>query len=185
MSDPAGIRQMINSWLAPDRGPKWVQTYLMDAGVTFSDDRRILETWLVGGRFPLKVASSAEEQLHDLAENGIHIKQLHLPMERSVLQASGSGCCISMFDKAPHPNAAKLFVNWFLSKEGQTITHTTIPHLDRASLRNDVPSGLVEPEHLRESSKNYDFPDADPATAALQLDAQKEILNIWKSRPQR
>jgi ABC-type Fe3+ transport system substrate-binding protein len=185
LGDPSGIRQMVNSWLAPDRGPKWVQTYLLDAGVTFSDDRRILETWLVGGRFPLKAVSLSEEELRDLENNGIHIKQLHLDMERGALQASGSGCCISMFDKAPHPNAAKLFVNWFLSKEGQTLTHTTIPHLDRATLRNDVPPGLAEPEHLRVPGKNYDFPDADATVAALQLDAQKQILNLWQSRPQR
>jgi iron(III) transport system substrate-binding protein len=44
MGDPSGIRQMIDSYFEPDRGQEWVRTYLLNAGVTFSDDRRILET---------------------------------------------------------------------------------------------------------------------------------------------
>ena len=30
-------------------------------------------------------------------------------------------------NKSPHPNAAKLFINWFLSKEGQTVFAKQLP----------------------------------------------------------
>ena len=64
MGDPSGIRQMIDSYFEPDRGQEWVRTYLLNAGVTFSDDRRILETWLVGGRFPLQARRHRHRGTH-------------------------------------------------------------------------------------------------------------------------
>jgi iron(III) transport system substrate-binding protein len=182
VGDPSGIRQMIDSYFEPDRGPEWVKTYLLDAAVTFSDDRRILETWVVGGRFPLQAVATGTEDLMTLSKKGIPIKQLFLPKQVGLIRAGGSGCCISAFGNAPHPNAAKLFINWFLSKEGQALTHTTIPNIDRSSLRNDIPIGEVVPDQRRVAGKQYAFPDAEPGYGAKQEEAQKWILKIWESR---
>jgi iron(III) transport system substrate-binding protein len=182
MGDPSGIRQMIDSYFEPDRGQEWVRTYLLNAGVTFSDDRRILETWLVGGRFPLYAVATGSEELIGLAKKGVPIKQIFLPKQQGVIRAGGSGCCISAFANAPHHNAAKLFINWFLSKEAQTLTHTMIPNLDRSSLRNDIPPGEVVPEQRRAAGVEYAFPDADPKFGARQEEAQKWIYKIWESR---
>ncbi len=182
MGDPSGLRQMIDSYFEPDRGQDWIRNYLLNAGVTFSDDRRILETWLTGGRFPLQAVATGSEDLIALAKKGLPIKQVFLPKQVGLIRAGGSGCCISAFANAPHPNAAKLFVNWFLSKEGQTLTHTLIPNIDRSSLRNDIPFGEVVPDQRRGPSVEYGFPDADPKFGARQEEAQKWILKIWESR---
>lgn len=182
MGDPSGIRQMIDSYFEPDRGPDWVRAYLLDAGLTFSDDRRILETWLVGGRFPLQPVVTGSEDLITLAKKGLPIKQAFLPKQVALIRAGGSGCCISAFANAPHPNAAKLFANWFLTKEAQTLTHTLVPNLDRSSLRNDVPFGEVPPDQRRAPGVEYGFPDADPKFGARQEEAQKWIYKLWESR---
>ncbi len=182
MGDPSGIRQMIDSYFEPDRGQEWVRTYLTTAGVTFSDDRRIIETWVVGGRFPLYAVATGSEELIGLAKKGLPIKQVFLPKQQGVIRAGGSGCCISAFANAPHPNAAKLFINWFLSKEGQTLTHTLIPNLDRSSLRNDIPPGEVVAEQRRVPGVEYAFPDADPKFSGRQEEAQKWVYKIWESR---
>ena len=182
MGDPSGLRQMIDSYFEPDRGQDWIKTYLVTAGVTFSDDRRILETWLVGGRFPLYAVSTGSEELNLLAKKGLPIKQLLLPKQMGLIRAGGSGCCISAFANPQHPNAAKLFINWFLSKEGQTLTHTLIPAIDRSSLRIDIPIGEVVPEQRRVPGKEYAFPDADPGMGTRQEEAQKWVLKLWESR---
>ncbi len=182
MGDPSGIRQMIDSYFEPDRGQEWVRTYLLNAGITFTDDRRILETWLVSGRYPLQAVATGTEEYNILAKKGLPIKEVLLPKQVGLVRAGGSGCCISVFANAPHPNAAKLFVNWFLSKEGQTLTHTMIPEIDRSSLRTDVPVGQVSPDQQREPGKEYAFPDADPAMGAKQEEAQKWIRKIWESK---
>jgi len=182
MGDPSGIRQMIDSYFEPDRGQEWIKTYLLGAGVTFSDDRRILETWLVGGRFPLYAVATASEELIPLAKKGLPIKQIFLPKQLGVIRAGGSGCCISAFANALHQNAAKLFINWFLSKEGQTLTHTLIPNIDRSSLRTDVPIGEVVANQRRVPGKEYAFPDADPMMGVKQEEAQRWVLKIWETR---
>jgi iron(III) transport system substrate-binding protein len=182
MGDPSGLRQMIDSYFEPDRGQEWIRTYLLNAGITFSDDRRMIETWLTGGRFPLQAVATGSEDLITLAKKGLPIKQVFLLKQTGVIRAGGSGCCISAFSNAPHPNAAKLFINWFLSKEGQTLTHTMIPNIDRSSLRNDIPAGEVVPEQRRAPGVEYAFPDADPKFGARQEEAQKWILKLWESR---
>jgi iron(III) transport system substrate-binding protein len=182
MGDPSGIRQIIDSYFEPDRGPDWVRRYMTSAGVTFSDDRRILETWLVNGRFPVHFIATGTEDYISLARKGLPIKPHVMVKKQGVLRASGSGCCISAFANAPHPNAAKLFINWFLTKEGQSATHNLIPNLDRASLRNDVPFGEVLPQQRRGFGKEYAFPDADPASGDKTEEVQKWAFKIWESR---
>jgi iron(III) transport system substrate-binding protein len=182
MGDPSGIRQVIDSYFEPDRGPEWVRRYILNAGITFSDDRRILETWLVNGRFPLHFIATGTEEYVGLARKGLPIRQHFMVKKQGVLRASGSGCCISAFANPPHANAAKLFINWFLSKEGQTLTHTLIPNLDRATLRNDVPFGEVLPQQRRGFGKEYAFPDADPAMGEKQEEVQKWAFKLWESR---
>jgi ABC-type Fe3+ transport system substrate-binding protein len=182
MGDPSGIRQMIDSYFEPDRGPEWVRRYMLNTGVTFTDDRRILETWLVNGRFPLHYIATGTEDYVALARKGLPIKPHYMIKKVGVLRASGSGCCISVFANAPHASAAKLFTNWFLTKEGQTLTHTLIPNLDRASLRNDVPFGEVLPQQRRGFGKEYAFPDADPSAGAKQEEVQKWLFKLWESK---
>ena len=182
MGDPSGIRQMIDSYFEPDRGPDWVKRYMVNTGVTFTDDRRILETWLVNGRFPLQFVATGTEDYVALARKGLPIKARFLVKKAGVLRASGSGCCISAFANAPHANAAKLFINWFLTKEGQTLTHTLIPNLDRSSLRTDVPFGEVSPQQRRGFGKEYNFPDAEPSAGEKQEEVQKWVFKLWESR---
>ena len=50
---------------------------------------------------------------------GLPIKTLPVPKE-GIYASSGSGN-LAILRNAPHPNATKVFVNWLLSKEGQTI----------------------------------------------------------------
>jgi len=49
---------------------------------------------------------------------------------------------LAVLDKPAHPNAAKLFVNWLLTKEGQTIFAAAFGYPSR---RVDVPQDLFDP----------------------------------------
>ena len=44
---------------------------------------------------------------------------------------------VALFNRAPHPNAAKVYLNWLLSKEGQTIFARATGYI---SARLDVPT---------------------------------------------
>ena len=47
---------------------------------------------------------------------------------------------VGMFNRAPHPNAAKVYINWLLSKEGQTEFARATGYI---SARLDVPTDHV------------------------------------------
>lgn len=54
-------------------------------------------------------------------------------------QVGGAGFgTVSLMDRAPHPNAAKVYINWLLSKKGQSDWKKS----QRNSRRLDVPLAL-------------------------------------------
>ena len=51
---------------------------------------------------------------------------------------------MTIFDRAPHPKASQLFVNWFLSKDGQQTRHDLVnDDSPSPSLRTDVTQGRI------------------------------------------
>jgi iron(III) transport system substrate-binding protein len=50
---------------------------------------------------------------------------------------------MALMDQPAHPNAARLFVNWLLSVDGQTAFNEHIERPDRLALRSDVPQGII------------------------------------------
>ena len=55
-------------------------------------------------------------------------------------------------NKAPHPNAAKVFLNWFHTKEGQTV-YGRISLAESARL--DVPNDYLDPAARRKPNVKY------------------------------
>jgi iron(III) transport system substrate-binding protein len=102
--------------------------------VTFTTNRRQNAEWVVRGRYPIGFATGAEEienfQREGLGKN-ISIFRANMPKP---VGSSGFGT-ISLMDKAPHPNAAKVYINWLLSRAGQA----EWKHTQRNSRRTDVP----------------------------------------------
>ena len=67
----------------------------------------------------------------------------------------GSASAITLVSKAPNPNAAKVFINWFLSRRGQVIYQES--HGDRDSMRVDIPKDKVPLPQRRVAGKKYFF----------------------------
>ncbi|MGH7816158.1 MAG: hypothetical protein ACREOR_02110, partial [Candidatus Binatia bacterium] len=64
----------------------------------------------------------------------------------------GGSCCLAVVNKAPHPNATKLFVNWVLSREGQ-IAWQKFTAVN--SLRVDIPKSDLPPDDVPQKGVNY------------------------------
>jgi ABC-type Fe3+ transport system substrate-binding protein len=59
-------------------------------------------------------------------------------------------------NRHPHPNAAKVFINWYLSLEGQTaFRQANTDELRVGSMREDLPSEIVPPLATRRKDKEY------------------------------
>ena len=67
----------------------------------------------------------------------------------------GSASAITLVNRAPHANAAKVFINWFLSRRGQIVYQES--HGDRDSLRVDIAKDKVPAAQRRLAGRKYFF----------------------------
>jgi ABC-type Fe3+ transport system substrate-binding protein len=60
-------------------------------------------------------------------------------------------------NRAPHPNAARLFVNWLLSREGQITFQKTMnaPDVIMESMRTDIPKDPIPVARRRVEGVKY------------------------------
>ena len=84
-------------------------------------------------------ASTDMEAMIDL---GLPVGKLERTLaEGGTVEVRGT---MTVLGSAPHPKAAQLFVNWFLSKEGQQTRHDLVNDVDPSpSLRTDLTQGRV------------------------------------------
>ncbi len=73
---------------------------------------------------------------------------------------------MSLINKAAHPNAARVFINWLLSREGATIYSKNFLI---QSARLDVPTDHLDPQMVREPGAVYS--NSDDESIALDRDA--------------
>ncbi len=63
------------------------------------------------------------------------------------------GGTLAFMDKAPHPNAARLFINWLLSRKGQMAFQRILQ--DHDSRRIDIPKDDVPEYNRRREGVKY------------------------------
>lgn len=180
-SDPGRLGGMLEMYFAPDAGPEWIKKYFTEMDVLFTGDTRLEESWIIRGRRPIKWDEGDIGNVLRKFKSKFPIEVVELPRQRGKLEARGSECCITILKKAPHPNAAKLFVNWFLTKEVQTMTHQSLPPRRYTSLRIDnVPPGITQKIHRRVPGRDYYFRDFDKEYRAKEKAARAFIIKNYQ-----
>jgi iron(III) transport system substrate-binding protein len=128
-----GTSTLIGLWQA--KGGDWLRQLFIQQKPVFQETVRVTSEWVATGRYPIAIGP-ADQELAKLQAEGIGKNVA--PLEYGGGNTSASG--IAVFKNAPHPNAAKVFVNWFLSQDGQNAwvkAHSNPP--PRNSRRSDVP----------------------------------------------
>ena len=97
-----------------------------------SRDQRVLAESLAKGKIAISVGLSYYSFL-PFAKAGLPVKSVSAP--RDEIYVSGGSGNVAIIKGAPHPNATKVFVNWFLSQEGQ---ETYSRAMGQATRRLDV-----------------------------------------------
>jgi iron(III) transport system substrate-binding protein len=94
-------------------------TKLVQQKSVFTNNRRQAAEWVVRGRYPVGLGTSRDFMV-PFEQQGLTKTVQEMPNSwvKSPTMSSGNGNIVFM-DKAPHPNAAKLYINWFLQKEQQ------------------------------------------------------------------
>ena len=156
---------LIDIYAHPALGPGWIERFFSrELDVTFAaDDRQIVDSISFGGHALAFFGQGAEGALVALAREGLPVARWSKNLqEGGRLSANSSYVWLGMMDQAPHPNAAKLFVNWWLTREGQTAYNTLSATTDLPpSLREDVPVGISDPLAQRVPGAEYDMSSLD------------------------
>jgi iron(III) transport system substrate-binding protein len=160
----------------PQLGKDFLKRLYTEQDVTVVDDARQAAEWLALGKYALYLLGSGSD-ISDAQDQGLPVKDNYGPFKEGARIAVGGTGSISIFAKAAHPNATKLFVNWWLSKEGQLVAQKADP-LDQ-SLRIDIPNDDIVPETRRAADVEYSFIDAEPeivGTEGDMLTFMKQVL---------
>lgn len=143
---------------------------LLKHDLTLSRDDRQMADWLARGRYPIGIGVG-DTEVRDLQKLGIgqKIEPLGSRTHRPAWRLSTAWGAVRLISKPPHSNAAKVFLNWLLSKDGQT-EWATKAH--RPSRRLDVPklAGLSP-------LPGVDYFDIDHEETVILRDKAKEIAN--------
>ncbi|MSQ27755.1 MAG: extracellular solute-binding protein [Dehalococcoidia bacterium] len=103
----------------------------VDQEAALSRDTRQITEALVRGKYAMGFGVTPSD-LQPFLDQGLGKNVKGLPIDSAAPLMRG----IQYVSKAPNPNAAKLFLNWFLSKDGQT---SWVNNALLNSRRNDVP----------------------------------------------
>jgi iron(III) transport system substrate-binding protein len=141
--------------LQPDLGEKFLRKLFGETNAATSTDRKQAIEWLARGRHAASVFPDSED-LKRLQREGFPIKEIPWTQVKEGSAVSSGTHQLSLLKQAPHPNAAKVYINWLLSKEGQT---AQVKHALSPSLRMDVPEEIVkevmEPWERIQPGKKY------------------------------
>ncbi|HYJ14258.1 MAG TPA: extracellular solute-binding protein [Candidatus Limnocylindria bacterium] len=141
-----------------DLGPEFLRRFYVEMDVTLTADGRQAMDWLAGGKFALSMPTQGTYTVKAKAQ-GLPVDEFdphHFKEGASISAAFGQ---LALMNRAPHPNAAKVFVNWLLSREGQSAFQRIIstPGEAKNSRRIDVPKDHIPaPERRLDGGKYFD-----------------------------
>jgi iron(III) transport system substrate-binding protein len=132
----------------PDLGPEYVRRLYGETDMSIVRSNEQLLDWLSAGKYAFGLGA---RQVDAAMMQGLPLNQFlpgSLKEGSSVTAYNGT---LSLFNQAPHPNAARVAVNWLLSREGQTTwldaNHKTGGLND--SLREDISKEKVSEQARR------------------------------------
>ena len=145
-------------YLNPKIGETWFRRWATEMKVTIVEDARQGAEWVALGRFPIGMFGMTT-QAEVLRSQGLPVIGYlpHAMAEGEVLSASAAN--IMAVDRAPNPNAMKLFLNWVLSRDAQSLFLKTAKRID--SLRTDVDNSVLDEVYRIDPKGDYFVAFAD------------------------
>jgi len=137
-----GSGQSVWSYLWDIKGEAWLRK-LLAQDLFISRDQRQLGDALAKGKLALVLGVSFYT-LEGFMTASLPIKEL--PRVKEGLPSSNGSGVIGVVKNAPHPNAARLFLNWLLSKEGQEL-YVKVMH--QSTRRLDVDTKWLQEHGVR------------------------------------
>jgi iron(III) transport system substrate-binding protein len=159
----------------PDLGPEFIKKFFGGMEITFSKNFPQMTDWMANGKFAIcmgcKDADKAKNQ-------GLPVDSFDTSHWKEGGSFSTGGGALGLVNRAPHPNAAKVFINWLLSRKGQIALQKLgdvddPPNSRRIDIsKDDVP----EANRLVEGRKYFDVVRPEFADMAPIFQLAREIM---------
>lgn len=137
---PSGTGNGVFRWvwhvLGPEKTKDFYRKIRAQAAAVDRDQRRQIE-WIAQGKYPLHFGPGTIMQ--QLEKRGLKFGVVPYFKDYGAYLTPGFGSAMFV-NRAPHPNAGKVFLNWLLTKEGQTAFSKGMGYVSR---RLDVPTDHV------------------------------------------
>jgi iron(III) transport system substrate-binding protein len=147
-------------------GPEFIKRILTETDIVISTDTRQMGDWLAGGKFALSIFGPISRMDLDIMQvQGLPVSWFapeHLKEGAYITAGSGG---VALINKAPHPNAAKVGLNWLLSREAQIAYQRIFTEGNDGpdSLRIDIPKDKVPRGNRRPEANPNRYPFVDRA----------------------
>ncbi len=153
-----------------EEASQWMRQILKQQEAAINRDDRLLTEWVARGKYAIALGPR-QPAVVELTRAGAPIK---LVDQKEGYRATPSGGCFAVPAQPAHPNAEAVFVNWLLSKEGQTVF---AKGYGAPSRRVDVPTEGVDPTLVINPGEKlfYDTEERIMQTSGL-LDVAKKIM---------
>ena len=150
----------------PAIGPAFIKRLFGEMDVTLFRDFRQGVDWLASGKFGLCFFCS---DIDKAKLQGLPVDEFSALLKEGAALHTQYGT-LSLLNRAPNPNAAKVFINWFLSRDGQSMLQKALAKDGGEapdSLRIDIPKDDVKPANRRIEGIRY-----------LDLDSRPEWMDM-------
>ncbi len=146
----SGSGDYIFWYYSPDLGPGFVTKFFSKQQVVMSANGLQMANWLADGRYAVGVGIDSVF-IAQAKSQGLPVAMITHDLKEGNYMSSGHST-ISLLHNAPHPNAAKVYINWLLSKAGQEAVQefAKLP-----SLRTDTVKDKLDPVSIPKKGVNY------------------------------
>ncbi len=153
-------------YYSPLLGREFLKRLLTETDLTLSRDSRQMGDWVASGKHAFAILNSiGRMDIDDAKKQGLPVDWFGpRDLKEGAAITAGSGG-IALINRAPHPNAAKVAINWLLSREGQMAYQriSALTGVGADSLRIDIPKDVVPKGSRRVDGKESKYPQTDRA----------------------
>lgn len=162
-------------YYSPEIGPEFLKKFFGGMDITYAKNFRQMTDWLAQGRFAICMGCKDSMRAKN---QGLAVEDFDTNGWKEGSSFSAGGGSMGYMNQAPHPNAAKVFINWFLSRRGQ-IALQKLGDLDDPanSRRIDIPKDDIPPDNrLQPGVKYFDVVKPEYGDMKPIFDLAKEIM---------
>lgn len=154
-------------------GEEFITDLLTKQELVVTGNRRQLEEWVVRGQYPIGIGAVLGEVQKEMESQGIKVNVEDTGERISMSMGFGA---VALINKAPHPNASKLFLNWLLSKSTQTsLSKAVLTNSRRVDVPPTDPQGVVDANNVTSLIDHQ-----DEALLATRIRAQQMANDLLK-----